>query len=243
MRRTAEGWHAGVARAIPGRPAGTGHWSYVPAAAPTPARLPSSRPEAHARLAAGFPLPCPAVSQTSCPSPQWLATDQLHPTPSARELDWLNEQGSLTQRLTALSAERFAVEPLLEGWQILRADECAALGVPDGSEGWVREVYLHGAGVPWVFARSVAARSALQRHPFALDRLGSTSLGHLLFRDPAFTRLPIEACRYPAALLPAAVRTSGLWGRRSLFRQGPLGVLVAEVFLPALWQADAAADA
>lgn len=179
------------------------------------------------------------MSQTACASPEWLATDHLHPTPNARELDWLNEQGSLTRRLTALSGDTFAVEPLVEGWQILRADECAALGVPPGSEGWVREVYLHGQGLPWVFARSVAARSRLELHPFALDQLGTTSLGHLLFRDPAFTRQPIEACRYPAALLPAAVRTADLWGRRSLFCQGPLGVLVAEVFLPALWQADA----
>lgn len=180
------------------------------------------------------------MSQTPCASPQWLATDQLHPAPSARELDWLNEQGSLTQRLTSLGDDTFAVEPLVEGWQILRDDECAALGVPSASEGWVREVYLYGRRQPWVFARSVAARTALERHPFALDRLGTTSLGHLLFRDPAFVRQPIEACRYPAALLPPAVRTSGLWGRRSLFCQGPLGVLVAEVFLPALWQADAA---
>lgn len=179
------------------------------------------------------------MSQTTPASPAWLATDRLSPAPSRRELDWLNEQGSLTLRLTVLGADTFAVAPLLEGWHSLRDDECAALGVPAGSEGWVREVYLLGHGQPWVFARSVAARSALQRHPFALDRLGSTSLGHLLFRDPAFSRQPIEACRYPAALLPAAVRSDGLWGRRSLFCQGPLGVLVAEVFLPALWQADA----
>ena len=179
------------------------------------------------------------MSQTTCA--QWRALDQLHPAPSAREFDWLDEQGSLTRRLTELSAGRFAVEPLAEGWQVLRDDECAALGVVAGSEGWVREVYLLGAGQPWVFARSVAARSALEAQPFALDRLGSTSLGHLLFRDPAFSRQPIEACRYPAALLPAAVRAAGLWGRRSLFCRGALGVLVAEVFLPALWRADAAA--
>lgn len=172
--------------------------------------------------------------------PAWLATRHLDPAPTPRELDWLNEPGSLTRRLTTLSAETFAVEPLVEGWQILRDDECAALGVPAGSEGWVREVYLHGAGQPWVFARSVAARRALEAHPFALDSLGTRALGHLLFSDPAFVRQPIEACRYPAALLPAAVRAVGLWGRRSLFCQGPLGVLVAEVFLPALWQADAA---
>lgn len=181
------------------------------------------------------------MPQTAPASPVWLATDCLHPAPSARELDWLNEQGSLTRRLTLLGADTFAVEPLLEGWQRLRDDECAALGVPGASEGWVREVYLLGQGQPWVFARSVAARCALQRDPFALDQLGTTSLGHLLFRDPAFSRQPIEACRYPAALLPPAVRRDGLWGRRSLFCRGTLGVLVAEVFLPALWQADGAA--
>ena len=42
---------------------------------------------------------------------------------------------------------------------------------------------------------------------------------------------------------PPAVRAEGLWGRRSLFCQGALGVLVAEVFLPALWRADAATSA
>lgn len=173
----------------------------------------------------------------STPSPAWQPSAGLQPAPAARQRDWLDEPGSLTRRLTALAAGQFAVEPLHEGWQTLRDDECAALGVPPGSEGWVREVYLLGGGQPWVFARSVAARSALAAHPFALERLGNTSLGHLLFRDPAFVREPIEACRYPAALLPAAVRHTGLWGRRSLFRQGALGVLVAEVFLPALWQA------
>lgn len=183
------------------------------------------------------------MPHTDCSRPAWLPPAQLQPAPRPRELDWLNEQGSLTRRLTALSGERFAVEVLAEGWQTLRDDECAALGVAAGSPGWVREVYLCGGGQPWVFARSVAAREALQRHPFAFASLGSTALGHLLFRDPAFLREPIEACRYPAALLPEAVRRAGLWGRRSLFRQDVLGVLVAEVFLPALWQADAAASA
>lgn len=187
-----------------------------------------------------LPLPTVIVPHSVSAGPAWLATDRLHPAPSARELDWLNEQGSLTHRLTALGAGRFAVEPLCEGWQLLRDDECAALGAPSGSEGWAREVYLHGAGQPWVFARSVATRVALEREPFALAALGNRSLGHLLFSDPAFAREPIEACRYPAELLPVAVREAGLWGRRSLFRRAGLGVLVAEVFLPALWRADAA---
>lgn len=126
-------------------------------------------------------------------------------------------RGSLTRRLTALADGAFRVEPLLEGWQTLRDDECQGLDVPTGSSGWVREVYLHGHDRPWVFARSVAARSALEGSGFDLALLGSRSLGELLFSDSAFERGPIEVCRYPAAGLPAEVRAEGLWGRRSRF--------------------------
>ncbi|MHA6491631.1 chorismate--pyruvate lyase family protein [Pseudomonas borbori] len=171
--------------------------------------------------------------------PHWLTADRLHPAPTAAVLDWLFNEESLTRRLGALSNDRFSVTPLLEGWQTLRTDECAALGVAADSEGWVREVYLRGAGEPWVFARSVAARSALEGSGLALERLGSRSLGELLFSDRAFDRGELQACRYPADWLPAAVRAQGLWARRSCFSRGTLGVLVAEVFLPEFWTAAA----
>ena len=150
---------------------------------------------------------------------------------------WLFNEDSLTRRLTALSAGGFSVTPLQEGWQPLRQDECAALGVADASQGWVREVYLRGHGQPWVFARSVAARSALEGSGLNLAELGCRSLGELLFSDKAFDRGELQACRYPAAWLPAEVRSERLWARCSCFSQGALGVLVAEVFLPAFWQA------
>lgn len=184
-----------------------------------------------------LPLPTVIVPHSVSAGPAWLATDRLHPAPSARELDWLNEQGSLTRRLTALGAGRFAVEPLCEGWQLLRDDECVALGAPSGSEGWAREVYLHGAGQPWVFARSVAARSALEEDGLDLESLGSRSLGELLFCDRGFTRQAIEVCRYPSAWLPPDAACDRLWARRSRFDRGALSVLVAETFLPALWHA------
>lgn len=167
--------------------------------------------------------------------PRWLSAAQLHPVPTPLLRNWLFDQGSLTRRLTALSADRFAVQPLQQGWQVLRADECAALRVPAGSMGWVREVFLLGIGQPWVFARSVAARQALEGSGFELGKLGSRSLGELLFSDRAFARGELQACRYPAAWLPPQVRAEQLWGRRSCFRRDGLGVLVAEVFLPAFW--------
>ncbi|PRA59855.1 MULTISPECIES: chorismate lyase [Pseudomonas] len=175
-------------------------------------------------------------SKSSAPTPDWLPRSLLAPLPDAQTLDWLFDEGSLTRRLTGLSDEHFSVTPLVEGWQPLRTDECLALDLPEHSEGWVREVYLRGHGEAWVFARSVAARSALQGDGLHMDELGSRSLGELLFCDQAFQRRAIEVCHYPQAWLPEQVKASTLWGRRSRFDRGSLSVLVAEVFLPALWR-------
>ena len=152
-------------------------------------------------------------------------------------LEWLFHQDSLTRRLTRLSGNGFSVTPLFEGWQTLRADECAALDLPENSIGWVREVYLRGNGEKWVFARSVAAQSALQDGGLDMDALGTRSLGELLFCDHAFERGALEVCRYPDTWLPVEDAADGLWGRRSRFSRGSLSLLVAEIFLPTLWRA------
>ncbi|MFF7109374.1 chorismate--pyruvate lyase family protein [Pseudomonas sichuanensis] len=167
----------------------------------------------------------------------WLPYPQLASALDQPTLDWLFDQGSLTRRLTQLSHDHFSVTPLFEGWQALRDDECAALGLAPGEEGWVREVYLRGHGQPWVFARSVAGRSVLERGGLDLETLGTRSLGELLFCDQAFVRHPIEVCSYPQGWLPAEAAHAGLWGRRSRFERAGLDLLVAEIFLPALWQA------
>ncbi len=176
------------------------------------------------------------------PTPQWLLRDQLSEAPAPEVLEWLFHEDSLTRRLTRLSHDGFSVMPLFEGWQRLRIDECHALQLPEGSEGWVREVYLLGHGEKWVFARSVAGRNALEHDGLHMEELGTRSLGELLFSDRAFTRGPLQICHYPAPWLPDADTRSGLWGRRSCFSRGPLSILVAEVFLPTVWQAINAAD-
>ena len=170
-------------------------------------------------------------------APLWLEQRQLPVLPDVQTRDWLFDQGSLTRRLTELSDSSFSVVPLFEGWQPLRADECGALNLPQASEGWVREVYLRGHEQPWVFARSVAAKSALEDGGLNMDELGTRSLGELLFCDHAFERGALQVCRYPREWLPNTDQAEGLWGRRSLFSRGALSVLVAEVFLPQLWAA------
>ncbi|MFD2645864.1 chorismate--pyruvate lyase family protein [Pseudomonas japonica] len=197
-------------------------------------------------LSSGASLACNCIPTVPNESPQYPAAPWTPHTPRlaaktpALILDWLFDQGSLTRRLTRLSAQQFSVTPLYEGWQSLREDECLALGLAPGSEGWVREVYLRGHGEPWVFARSVAGRDALRDDGLDMESLGSRSLGELLFCDQGFARQAIEVCQYPAAWLPVEQAVDGLWGRRSRFDRGALRLLVAEVFLPALWQATAA---
>jgi len=173
------------------------------------------------------------------PSPTWVRAECLQPRPAPALLDWLLDPGSLTRRLTRLASGDFAVRVLHADWQTLRADECTALAIPPDSTGWVREVALLGQGQPWVYARSVAARSALHGADFDLDRIGNQSLGEVLFCDPRFTRGALELCHYPLTCLPPGLSSDAhigaLWGRRSCFVRGDLGVLVAEVWLPALW--------
>lgn len=111
----------------------------------------------------------------ACPAPLWLTQSRLTPLPDPLTLDWLFDEGSLTRRLTRLSDDGFSVTPLFEGWDTLRSDECTALDLAEGSEGWVREVYLRGHGEAWVFARSVASRAALQGDGLHMDELGSRS--------------------------------------------------------------------
>ena len=169
--------------------------------------------------------------------PVWREQGQLPALPDTQTLDWLFDEGSLTRRLTAISDNAFSVLPLYEGWQVLRPDECAALDLPEGVQGWVREVYLRGHGEPWVVARSVAGKSSLQEGGLNMDELGNRSLGELLFSDQAFERGALQVCHYPRNWLPQADQVDHLWARRSRFVRGKLSVLVAEVFLPKLWAA------
>ncbi|WP_278387705.1 chorismate--pyruvate lyase family protein, partial [Pseudomonas oryzihabitans] len=109
------------------------------------------------------------MSGASDGTPRWRTQAAAGAEPDYAEAPcgWLYaDRGSLTERLTALSGGRFAVEVIAEGWQALRPDECQALEVPPASPGWVREVWLRGAGEAWVFARSVAAREALEAADF-----------------------------------------------------------------------------
>ena len=104
------------------------------------------------------------------------------------------------------------------------------MGLPAGRYALIREVELIGQGQPWVRARSVLPVTSLNGPGRRLRRLGNRPLGHLLFRDPTLRRGDIEI-----ALLQQP--EGAVFARRShlLYHGQPL--LVAECFLPALFEA------
>jgi chorismate--pyruvate lyase len=151
-----------------------------------------------------------------------------------RLASWLTEPGSLTARCQAASSHfrvrllRFARAPAL-------ADEGS--GRPTVR---VREVLLECDGVPVIFAHTTLSTATGGRLSNWIARLGSRSLGSLLFAHPGFVRGAIEYCRldarHPLFRRVAAVAPTGavLWARRSRHRLGAQEVLVTEVFLPAI---------
>lgn len=160
------------------------------------------------------------------------------PVPALRP--WLEERGSLTARIKAHCA-RFRVQCLRQCLAPVGVEEAASLGLPAGTRVWVREVLLLADEVPVVFAHTVMPLRP--RHPFdtRFGALGARSLGSLLFADPRIARGPLEfrSLDRRHGLYRRTVQALGpqpalLWARRSRFGRGAKGLLVNEVFLPAV---------
>lgn len=154
-----------------------------------------------------------------------------------RLLDWLLDPSSLTARLKK-HCDEFRVEVL--GQQIIR---CSAAEANDditvGEEVLVREVLLFCDNKPQVFARSLLPLKSLTGEEKKLAKLGSQSLGQVLFNDPNLIRKRIEITALASAHSLSALvselnlsSTQPLWGRRSIFILQNKPIMVAEVFLP-----------
>ncbi len=150
--------------------------------------------------------------------------------------DWLLDQGSLTERLIAASGGEFSVRVLSQSLQRPSLSERRALSLPEHRLALVREVILSGAGVPWVFARSVIPLQTLTGRLRRLRHLDSRPLGALLFSDPTMSREPLQwACiDFDSQSLSPQVASLNqpVWGRRSVFKLSAKPLLVCEVFLP-----------
>lgn len=149
---------------------------------------------------------------------------------------WLLDDGSLTNRLIAISGGHFRVQRLYQGWQLPLPSERRLLGRPNRELALVREVALLANDRPVVFARSVFPLSSLEGSLSHLRRLQTRPLGAILFKHPGMHRSPFELCHMSgrSEYLPEPLRQDeSAWGRRSRFIVGGKSLMVSEVFLQA----------
>lgn len=153
---------------------------------------------------------------------------------------WIDEKGSLTARLSAVSGSKVGVSLLRQGWYQPFPTEAFALDLPLQRRVWLREVMLHAQNKPLVLARTVVPAGMLRGVGHGLARLGDRPLGELLFAYRRLDRRSLEQTRVDASnWQPAMTQAHGLdtpvWGRRSLYETMGLKLLVCEFFFPALF--------
>lgn len=153
--------------------------------------------------------------------------------PEDRLRSWLCETGSLTLRCQQHCRD-FRVRVLRQGRLTPLDDGPGRRRLP------VREVLLECDGVPVIFAHSVLSTARSGRLGRWFSRLGSQSLGSLLFRHPGFRRDTIEFLRLDARhplhrrVCSVLGEQPVLWARRSRHDLAGDSVLVIEVFLPSI---------
>lgn len=155
--------------------------------------------------------------------------------------DWLLDQGSLTARLENLCSGELAVNVLSQDWQLPFNSEDQMLALRPQETALVREVLLVCSGLPWVYARSVIPRQALEHAMHARYCLDDTPLGAWLFSEPSMTRGVIEIARVTGDYLGAFKQSKDsrrMWGRRSVFCVQNQPLLVTEIFLPSFSASD-----
>ncbi len=181
----------------------------------------------------------PSVFTSHRPGFRWRPRRQLalHQRPPRVLHTWLDDGGSLTARLVALSEGQFRVEVLQQYLALPSREEQQALGMARPSRALIREVILMGCNQPWVFARSVLPLSSLSGRLRHLRKQRNRPLGAFLFSQPQLERSPIAVAAFNThdGYLPASIPCPyPLWGRRSIFALDGKPLLVSEVFLPAL---------
>ena len=155
-------------------------------------------------------------------------------------LEWLRDEGSLTQRvIQACGRGEFRVRVLHQGWAAPLYSESRLLKMRRGSTALLREVELLCNSHPWVFARTLIPATSLRGSARRLGRLGDKPLGAVLFSDPHIHRGLTQVARlqqrhplFEAASSHLTVKPPELWGRRTLFFVAKRPILVNEIFLP-----------
>ncbi|MCK5872818.1 MAG: chorismate lyase [Methylococcales bacterium] len=149
---------------------------------------------------------------------------------------WLFETGSLTQRLRACCNSGIQVKVLFQHWAKPFVKEALTLGLTGHHYALIREVRLESEGQPLIIARTLIPSDALLGAHRRLRDLGARPLGDVLFSDPGLHRQQSDLLLCASSVwqpyILNEIQADKLWGRRTLYSLGERRMLVAEFFLP-----------
>ncbi len=157
----------------------------------------------------------------------------------AGSASWINELGSITQRLRAQYGDCVRVEVLHQHWQRAFISESRLLKIPATKYVLNREVLLYAGDVPLVLARTIIPQSTLQSAQQNLSHLGNRPLGEVIFAYPKLKRLALEVAQvkqqdWSSIIQKKAIINEDLWGRRTVYSLHQHPLLVSEFFLTEL---------
>lgn len=160
---------------------------------------------------------------------------------------FLRDPGSTTQKFRTMVSDKMEIDVRFQGWSQATHEENSFLKVQQSLPAsllcgsmFVREVYMLGDGVPWLFARTLFPEKMLHAFPNVFENLGTRPLGEVIFNLKGVTREPFyfaritqqQAQRFFCISL-THLSPNGLWMRRSLFRTTEdCFFLMTEIFLP-----------
>ena len=154
---------------------------------------------------------------------KWLNAKELSDGLTKKNiLDWLEEEGSITARIS--SRAEFKLEILNDDIGVAEDEEYIALEIPP-EEVRIREVVLFGDLVPLVYARSIIPNLTASKGYPGLGSIGSKPLGDLLFQSDLFTKTHREFAQFKAD------SEDLIWGRRTRYLVKGYPLSVMEIFL------------
>lgn len=149
---------------------------------------------------------------------------------------WLTEPGSLTARLKAAFPDGFRVQVLGQRWAVPFPADARRLGLRRGRRALIREVQLVCSEGVLICARTTIPPRTLHGLK-RLARVGSRSLGEVIFSYPDLRRVGLDVARIEPTSMQALVQSElgqsdVLWGRRNAYDIAGRTFLVSEYFYP-----------
>jgi len=154
----------------------------------------------------------------------------------ASAASWINEPGSITQRLRQQYGNSVRVQVLHQHWQRAFISESRLLNIPPAKYILNREVLLYAGDTPLVLARTIIPKSTLLSAQQNLSHLGNRPLGEVIFSYPKLKRLALEVAEikqqhWTTTIQKQANIQQDLWGRRTVYSLHQHPLLVSEFFL------------